>query len=854
MRLLTCHIENYGKMSGADLSFGPGVTAICEPNGSGKTTLASFLKAVFYGMEPDRANSQFNDRRHYYPFGGGLYGGYVTFEAEGATYKIERYFDEKSDTRDKVAVYRNGVPLADVPENLGEKFFGIDKASFERTVFVTGAEIAIASTSGINTKLNNMLEGVSDDTDLASALERLENKSKEYRKLRTGNDLLSQETRRIALVKEQIENLRVIERGLPEKYERADALRREIDAIKEQIDHAQTENVVLNDWERYDAMTAEIGKRKEEAAAILAGFPKGLPTLAECEQIQAAAVKENALEESAKRRLFTEEDSRRFAQYSEEFGEGVPTEEELAAAEERIRREEELSFGIRSGSPVLSEKEEKLRRRFASGVPAEEAERAAALAEEIRKAEAEMSALPDEIAETPSGARPGKPLRKWTFAAVAAVAAVLLAAGIATVFFSRIAGIVLLALGGAGLLGVGFLYLNKKAEAAPAQIVMKENPAKREARRRLEILNAELSSKIAPYGYSMANGAAFAAASFREDCAEMHRLLAADAAREKEEEKKNAQRAELARQNEAFFARFRLSAAEPRTALSGLRTDIASFETLKKRKWGAEKEESELAADLRETRSAISAFFLKYGLSGENASEQIANITRADTALRAARKAAEEMGARAEAFKRERRLAERPQGEKADLSALNEQIQSLRREETALSSKIAEDERDAEALPELENVLAEAEERLGGYRETYRLLTATIASLKEADGRLKERYIKPIKDKFVFYSSALEKALGEKITLDANFDVRFLSDGQERSEKHLSAGQRSLVMLCFRLALIDNLYGAEKPFLIFDDPFANLDEAHMEKVRILLGELGKAFQIVYFSCHGSRAL
>lgn len=110
MKLISCHIENFGKISGRDLSFGGGLTAFCEENGYGKTTLAAFLKAMFYGMEPSRRNGRFNDRTHYYPFDGGRFGGNVVFLCKGKEYRIERFFDETSDTRDELTVYRDGRP------------------------------------------------------------------------------------------------------------------------------------------------------------------------------------------------------------------------------------------------------------------------------------------------------------------------------------------------------------------------------------------------------------------------------------------------------------------------------------------------------------------------------------------------------------------------------------------------------------------------------------------------------------------------------------------------------------------------------------------------------------------------
>ena len=50
MRLLRCHIENFGVLSGFDYEFESSLTVICRENGFGKSTLAAFLKAMFYGL------------------------------------------------------------------------------------------------------------------------------------------------------------------------------------------------------------------------------------------------------------------------------------------------------------------------------------------------------------------------------------------------------------------------------------------------------------------------------------------------------------------------------------------------------------------------------------------------------------------------------------------------------------------------------------------------------------------------------------------------------------------------------------------------------------------------------------
>ena len=61
-----------------------------------------------------------------------------------------------------------------------------------------------------------------------------------------------------------------------------------------------------------------------------------------------------------------------------------------------------------------------------------------------------------------------------------------------------------------------------------------------------------------------------------------------------------------------------------------------------------------------------------------------------------------------------------------------------------------------------------------------------------------------------------------------------------------------MIGISLRLALVDSIFKKEKPFLILDDPFVNLDEEKMKNTLNLIKEISKNFQIIYFVCHNSR--
>lgn len=55
MRLLRCHIENFGVLSGFDYEFPEGLAVICRENGFGKSTLAAIFEGNVYGCRARRA-------------------------------------------------------------------------------------------------------------------------------------------------------------------------------------------------------------------------------------------------------------------------------------------------------------------------------------------------------------------------------------------------------------------------------------------------------------------------------------------------------------------------------------------------------------------------------------------------------------------------------------------------------------------------------------------------------------------------------------------------------------------------------------------------------------------------------
>lgn len=184
MKLISCHIDAFGKLNNVNITFGDGINSICEKNGYGKTTLAMFLKAMFYGLGANaRKNSKLTDRTQYLPFSSqGKYGGSLTFVCDKGKFLVRRVFN-RTPTLDEFYLYdaENNLPSKVFSQNLGEELFGIGKETFDATVFFGQNHLESEVNDDIKASLSTgQLYG--DDLDaLSHAVDKIKMKKRDIK-------------------------------------------------------------------------------------------------------------------------------------------------------------------------------------------------------------------------------------------------------------------------------------------------------------------------------------------------------------------------------------------------------------------------------------------------------------------------------------------------------------------------------------------------------------------------------------------------------------------------------------------------------------------------------------------------
>ena len=180
-------MENFGGLSGYHFCPEEPLEYLCAPNGSGKTTFAAFVCAMFYGLGSARTRKNLEEvpRKKYKPWQQGTWGGWIRFAAGTKQYQIERTFSEK-EREDTFALIDldTGMVSQDYTENIGEELFGMTKATYQATAFMSWNHMRVEVNENMRI---GFFDGTQDTGLLKSkqAAAAIEAEYREYKK--TGN-------------------------------------------------------------------------------------------------------------------------------------------------------------------------------------------------------------------------------------------------------------------------------------------------------------------------------------------------------------------------------------------------------------------------------------------------------------------------------------------------------------------------------------------------------------------------------------------------------------------------------------------------------------------------------------------
>lgn len=286
MVIKECYIEGFGALQNVKKELSPGLNIIKADNGSGKTTFSVFIRVMLFGMEQKRARDSVREK--YRPWNGGKYGGYIVFEANGKTYRAERYFNE-TESKDTFSLYdaSSGLQSKDFTSALGRELFGTDKETFSKTAFIPygRAETVTGEEGSLILALEADTE--SDDKSFKKAMSAL-NKAKTFYEKRGGK--ISESENELSLISDEIAECEAL---IPEKQ----ALDEEIKKERLQLEKLKKKRMQLNKADEQGLIKEQISCFEERIAKNIS-LMKQIPSDEELSELKRLTDEYRMLEKS----------------------------------------------------------------------------------------------------------------------------------------------------------------------------------------------------------------------------------------------------------------------------------------------------------------------------------------------------------------------------------------------------------------------------------------------------------------------------------------------------------------------------------------------------------------------------
>ncbi len=814
MKIISCQIENFGKLSHKKVYFTEGLNVRVGENGHGKSTLAAFIRVMLYGFQGEsKRNNIDNERKKFKPWQGGVYGGEMTFESQGKVYIVTRIFGDKASEDDfLVRDQKTGLPVDDFTQNLGEELFEIDGDSFLRTVFISQNDCETKATGSISAKLGNLAMATGDiDTfeqvdkklsDLENNLSKTRKTGQIYKKKHRASELAESIRRKPTYVR-TVEELKETR---DEKAEERDRLLDEQNNIKNKLAKLSAEKDKQVVKKQFEDLRDNLSERKETYDTAMEAFPAGVPETAEIDRMLNATNRMAELE-GVIAGIEPSKEQKRI------FGEHLATGEEIERFIKNWNERNARAGGMASKRASLETLENVVR------------------TEEMQQAQRELfnKKKQDRREKRVKENELARSRKKRNGIISIIVGVLLLIIVIPAVYFVKmldISGTGLLVTQTAlavGLSCLGLMFLISGILAAhyariagpDHNIEEDEQMILSDSREKLQQLYEELS----------------------KDCRFIEKV--------DEDARAFCERISMSYDEYSFLG-----------VMQDLRNSERSYRENINRYEAARKEYDSLSGEKEH-------FLAKYKLTASSDfASQMLDIKEKAITINATRSELQNAEDKMSTFldtNDETVFDTDEVAEEFSVEELSDQLSYLTGQINEVSDLVRDyTEKLNRAYEELDNIqedevtLEQLNEEIAEDEHKLKIITLTHQMLSEAKVTFTQKYMQPLMDGFSKYYNILTETDPESYNLDANMDITVKEAGKPRDIKTLSQGCRDLVGICMRLALVSAMYSHEKPIIILDDPFVNLDTVKAGHAKTLLGEIAKNYQVIYFTCHTSR--
>ena len=383
MKMINCHIENFGTLSQYNLAFSEGLTVIKEPNGFGKSTLAAFIRTMFYGMPRSSKNILKSDRTRFMPWQGGKYGGSLTFESNGKQYRIERFFgDTPGKDTFSILDLKTKRESLQFTNNIGQELFELDSDSFERSTFMPQLyQETSLNTSSIQAKLSDLVEDTNDVNNFDKAVSALRAKRTTLRQFRGTAGSIDNAQANITRLNSELEQIGKQKKLLTELIREhagqtllMEQKRIDLRIVRSRITKASEMEALTSHVRELRELKKSQEKLTHQLKTLRSKYPQGLPTMDVIEELEVYSREFDALSASEVDTHTIKDISEVVKRFEKKFESGLPSDGSLIEYQDKYR--DYVATNTVLSQIGLNEAERKeltsLEQLFSAGIPTED--------------------------------------------------------------------------------------------------------------------------------------------------------------------------------------------------------------------------------------------------------------------------------------------------------------------------------------------------------------------------------------------------------------------------------------------------------------------------------------------------
>ena len=890
MRILKCNITNFGCYSNKAFTFNPNLNSFCLNNGEGKTTLASFIKAMFYSLEKSSIKSY--ERKHYKPYSGGEYGGSIEIELAGKIYRIERTFGD-SVAKDTLKIYdENGNSLTTFLSNfvsslqgeasarLGELILGIDSLSFQKCNFISSNDLDFSSSESIKMKIGNIVidrdrENSYEDTyDSIFSFDLREKKP-----TRNNENAYPYKIKELEKANKEknieIMELDKLEDNLNNLYEQRGLIISRLNEIEEQQRKLSLINVLKGKLDVIKKYDSEISNEIKISDNINKRYNYNLPSLEESQFIKEYLKEYERLNNIASAYEIAQSDILRL----KELEGRVISDDDLAMLNEAYSKiiVNDENRGI---IEIDQLKFKNLKAKFEGRI----------INDDINKSYYEYESLitedngfnyikyPNEFFLNHINSKIieynnlNKKLNDIKSDKKESIFIKLFLIIITL-------GLYLFALNNKKKLKqkeineieeklklakneLDSFFLNYNLEAytyeeklleLKQQIMIYNEKEKKYTDLLNEIANEKnsLITYFSYFGYSGSNIKEIYDL-YKKELLEYNNML--------NDIKRNEQILKGINDNnnkqidiiKTILNKYNLTMpADFKSLLNKLKNDLdfyKKYNPIYINKQENDKKKSEY-------ENKMLSIFNKHKIEASDIILTANNIIKDVKEFNECKKKEIEITDKKNQFIKDNNL----NGfNNQDIDLEEEKLrQSHEIESLMLKNKeneISQNEISISRRDILLDEINENNELISNYQKKIEIAKLALKALEDAHLDMDAKYIAPIKNSFISYAKKIYEKIGANVSMNYDYEIKYDINGQLRDAKDLSDGERTIMMLALRFAVLDSMYKNHDSVIILDDPFDSLDSLKLKKAIDLIKALANDWQIIYFTCHDSRRI